>query len=162
MFLKLIGSRVYKTCTIFTVGIAALILFRFLDPNGIVFYQGFYSAVLALLVVLFFFRKIESSIFSGFLLLLLFNALIVTTVDRAYSVRMLEWIYEEDGLSSGAIVSKFSNDFIAGGGVAKRVDEQTRTGLIHYDSGSFKVTPSGRFVVLSFALVRKIFNLQTR
>lgn len=139
-------------------------IYRQFDPAGIVFYQGIILVIPILLIYYFFHRSNENyrnEILIIFLLTYAINITIITTVDRAYSIKMLIWIAEDsEGKTTEDIEKLFANNFIKAGGVSKRTDEQIASGNIDKDNyGSYRLTERGAVLVEIVHFVKSIFNL---
>lgn len=136
--------------------------YRKLDPSGIVFYQGIaitavYSAALLLIQ-----RDAEAikNIIIFCLITYSINITLITTVDRAYSVKMILWLNQNaEGLTQSNIDDLFINQFIREGGVEKRISEQLRTGnIIRDEHGKYIITNKGRAFAYIFDLTRRLFS----
>ena len=135
-------------------------------PAGILFYQGIGLGVLASVIqfaiqMRFCRHSMKSSakdaVFS-FLLIYSFVFTIPTTVDRAYSVRMITHLGQSpSGLTRDEIGQEFDRGFMAQGGVDKRLSEQTATGSIDQHQGRYFLTPFGRFLSAGFRFTQMIF-----
>ncbi len=139
-------------------------IYRQFDPAGIVFYQGIISVIPVLLIYFFFHRGNENcrnEILIIFLLTYAINITIITTVDRAYSIKMLMWIEDgSEGKTAEDLEKLFANNFIKAGGVSKRTEEQMASGNINKDNhGSYHLTERGAVLVQIFHFVKSIFNL---
>jgi hypothetical protein len=145
-----------------------LIIVRHNWPQGILFYQGILLALVhALAHVSFLFsdRKRASAVSplkDGLLLLLLsysFMFTIPTTVDRAYSVHMLNLIAtSSDGLSEETLHQDFKSRFVDGGAVDRRIKEQLATGSIIRKDKQVKLTTLGHVLSKTFHLVCVAFS----
>lgn len=135
-------------------------------PGGIILYQG---VALGFCVCIFQFileRKYRSSTASqasknavlSFLLIYCFVFTIPTTVDRAYSVKLLTRLDRSPvGLTHDEVNRLFIDGFILEGGVDKRLVEQTSTGSIRKLDGRYVLTPTGRFLTVMFHMTRVLF-----
>ena len=149
---------------------AYLVLFislRHLQPSGIVFYQGVLLALLAAAGQALVLRFVRSGSWglilkdSAFSFLLLYSAVftIPTTVDRAYSVRMiLEIQRTPEGLTRAQIEHWFATDFQSQGGVEKRLHEQLVTGTIEQEGERYRLTTTGLWLAQSFGVVQSLFS----
>jgi hypothetical protein len=137
--------------------LVALILWRHLQPHGILFYQGIAVGVAAFIVqVLMWRRWKDATIF--FLAFYAFVFTVPTTVDRSYSVRMIDQIAAaKDGVSKTDVTAMFQDYFDRGGGVDRRISEQLATGSIKVDHGRIHATPIGKMLAASFRLTAFIF-----
>jgi hypothetical protein len=154
-----------KLVAFFLAWLAILSFLRYLDADGIVFYQGIFSSI-PIVIFYFVLDKTQGRFERSILLLLMiysFNITIITTVDRAYSVRMLLWIKESPhGRTERDLERLFSEGFIAAGGVSGRLDEQMKSGtLVRGDDGALSLSPIGEVVTFSFLVVRRAFNLKS-
>jgi hypothetical protein len=143
------------------------VLWRRFHPEGIVFYQG---VLLAAMVAIAQFAavslaragnvasRLKDSVFS-FLLLYCLVFTVPTTVDRAYSVRMILEIENSGaGLTREEIEHWFATDFQAQGGVQKRLQEQLVTGSLVQRGERFQLTSLGHFLAASFRWMQWLFN----
>lgn len=139
-------------------------LLRHVDPNGIVFYQGIMVGLILSAVI--FYNSAGDKRYEDALLVFFIsyaiNITIVTTVDRAYSVKMISWIGEsQNGLKISNLEYLFEERFIKTGGVVKRTTEQTKSGLIKVDEkGNYILTDFGDFVNRTFMVVHNVFVLR--
>ena len=144
------------------------ILFRQIFPSGILFYQGLFLAFLISLAQLVLQRHLapESNFVKDPLLALFicysFLITVPTTVDRAYSVKMLIDISQyPEGLTEERIAQRFSLDYASTPSVKKRIDEQIATGsIIENEHGHYVLTPIGKLIVNSFNATTFAFSLQ--
>lgn len=150
----------------FILFLAIFIPWRHAFPGGILFFQGLslsiIIAIVHLLVVWRYkhlsFALASKEAFFCFLLIYSFVFTIPTTVERAYSVKMLGHIGDApSGLSKAQIQQWYANDFLENGGVKKRLDEQTATGTIENADGQFQLTSFGKFLNKTFQWMRVIF-----
>jgi len=144
--------------------IIIFIIYRHLKPAGIVFYQGIISVIPVLLLYYFLHRASKNNIHELLIIFLLtyaINITIITTVDRAYSIKMLIWIDEgSEGKTTEDLEQLFANNFIKAGGVSKRTDEQMASGNIDKnDDGIYRLTQRGVVLVKIFHYVKFAFNL---
>ena len=139
---------------------------RHIAPQGILFYQGMALALMASLSHLFVMsglrgRSVADAAKDSLLVFLLFYGFVLTvptTVDRAYTVRMLARLARDPGgLDSAAIHQWYVSDFVEHGAVQKRLEEQTLTGTIEFQEGRFRLTPFGWFLERTFELTRAVF-----
>lgn len=143
--------------------VLAFVIFRNINPNGIVFYQGILASI-PIAVVYYFLNKKNANYKYEILIFLLItyalNITIITTVDRAYSVKMLMWIEDGgSGKTSQELEQLFSQNFIRAGGITKRTDEQIVSGNIEEDGkGLFTLTKRGEILVKTFHWIKIIFN----
>ena len=141
-------------------------MLRHINPSGILFYQGVITSIVVAFItflVLWKYKKRclpeagKDALFS-FLLIYSFMFTVPTTVDRAYSIKMLDHIGQaKDGLSKNEIQQWFTDDFLLHGGVDKRLDEQAVSHTIENVDGQYKLTPWGQFLNTTFKWARTIF-----
>jgi hypothetical protein len=141
------------------------VFIRHIEPAGIVFYQGIISVIPVLLVYYFFHRANKNCTYEILIIFLLtygINITIITTVDRAYSIKMLMWLEENsEGKTAEDLEMLFANNFIQAGGVSKRTDEQLASGNIcKNDHGIYRLTERGEVLVKIFRYVKSMFNLK--
>jgi hypothetical protein len=143
------------------VFLIAFMVVRWLFPGGILFYQGMGLAVTAAALFAVLFRDapgVGRDAVLLFLLLYVFVFTIPTTVDRAYSVRMLLRIDASPrGLSRDEIGQMYVDGFLAEGGVDKRISEQVATGSIADHDGRLEITRLGAALALSFRAAQRLF-----
>ena len=146
----------------------AFVFVRRLKPNGILFYQGLATGILfSLILFVFLIISVEIEILTAikdafflFTLIYIFIFTIPTTVDRAYSVEMLNRLAKHDnGLSEEEINSAYIEYFLKKGGVKKRIQEQYKTGtIINNERGKYVLTSKGRAFTWAFRLTALLFN----
>ncbi len=148
----------------FLTSIVLLVLWRHLIPGGFIFYQGMSVAIIGAAVqgLMQYRRQPQSSYAKDALLTLLlvyaFVFTIPTTVDRSYSVRMIEHVAAADGVVSKDEISlMFQRYFSDGGGVERRLEEQLATGTMQREGDGYIASPAGRFVAGAFRAVAIIF-----
>jgi hypothetical protein len=137
-----------------------LALVRQIWPNGILFYQGTILALLHALTHAFVIlltkkntQRLSPSSSSLIVLLMSYTFMftIPTTVDRSYSVYMLNQIATSpNGLKEEALRQDFKALFVDGGALDRRIEEQLATGSIIRDGEQIKLTPWGNFLTKSF------------
>jgi hypothetical protein len=151
-----------------------LILFialRHMRPQGILFYQGIGLALLVGLVQ-FALDWQRGSVLRAqackdalltFLLIYCFVFTIPTTVDRAYSVKMLLRMGEAPaGMNKEEVARMFANGFLQEGAVDKRLQEQAATGSIEEHDGRYSLTATGRFLERAFRLTQAVFACEEK
>lgn len=151
----------------FAIFLIAFVGVRHLAPDGILLYQG---VGLGLFICIGQFTRqkrrrgkrqnepLKDALLS-FLLIYAFVFTVPTTVDRAYSVRMIGHLAQAPtGSTRAAIDALYVEDFVHGGGVEKRLKEQLATGVISEDKGLYRLTSFGLAIELSFQTVRKLFK----
>lgn len=158
LFSSLVGSVIY---------LLLFIGWRALQPEGILFYQGLVLAVVVAFAQAVIHKMLlpdGSAVKDAVITLLIcysFMFTIPTTVERAYSVKMIiELSRHTGGLSRSEIEDWFVSDFTARGGVEKRLYEQTATGSLVESEDRFYLTPFGHFLASSFHFVQRIFTSQ--
>ena len=94
-----------------------------------------------------------------FLLIYAFVFTVPTTVDRAYSVRLIQELdHRKDGMTSAEVAEWFSADFSSGGAVKKRLNEQRMTGtIVESGDGRQHLTAWGRFLAWTFRVTAVAF-----
>jgi len=147
------------------------IALRHLRPQGILFYQGIGLA--ALVAVLQFAldwkrrmvprpQALKDSMLT-FLLIYCFVFTVPTTVDRAYSVKMLMRMGEAPaGMSKEEVSQVFVNGFLQEGAVDKRLKEQAATGSIEERDGRYSLTATGRFLDRAFRITQAVFACEEK
>lgn len=146
--------------------LVALVLIRQLQPHGILFYQGIVCAVgCALAQAVLCLRKGPSRAIvakDSLLTLLLayaFMFTVPTTVDRAYSVQLIQQLAgSPGGMSRADLEDWFVHRFVAEGGVERRVREQLVTGTLREQQGRFVLTERGQWLAASFRFAQRLFN----
>lgn len=147
--------------------LALFVLTRQLQPQGILFYQGVACAVAgAALQGLLALRggKVARGLAAKDALITLLAAYafmftVPTTVDRAYSVRMLQLLAAQpQGLSQAELEDWFKHRFIAQGGVARRVREQLATGSLQQADGRYVLTERGHWLSRLFGFFQWLFR----
>lgn len=150
-------------------GLAFLLLFiawRHFRPGGILFYQGLVLAAVVT-VAQFTLTRLRGGLswrlalkdaLLSFLLIYSFVFTIPTTVDRAYSVRMLLRLETSpDGLTRDQIERWFRDEFVAEGGVERRLIEQQATGSVAENQGRYRLTPAGKWLTAAFRFTQAVF-----
>lgn len=130
---------------------------RHLWPSGILFYQGV-ALALAVAVAhgLHAFAKAghTTPVKDALITLLLayaFMFTVPTTVDRSYSVRMLQLLASSpEGMSREALRGHFAEHFVRQGGVDRRIAEQQATGSLALQGEQVRLTERGRWLARLF------------
>lgn len=150
----------------FVVHAILLVAWRQLQPDGILFYQGVALALATVAAQLAWLRTRPGSTWAaslkdallGFLLIYSVLFTVPTTVERAYTVRMLlELQRSPDGLTRAQVEHWFATEFQRQGGVEKRLREQAATGSIAESGGRYRLTPSGQRLAAVFAALRSLY-----
>ncbi|MCE4538587.1 hypothetical protein LXT12_15145 [Pelomonas sp. P7] len=151
-------------CLFFLV---AFVVTRQLLPQGILFYQGLACASACALAQWVVTRRstraarltATKDALLTFLLAYAFMFTVPTTVDRAYSVRLIQQLDQSrDGMSRAEMEDWFAGRFIGEGGVERRVREQLATGTLSEEHGRFVLTARGRWLAWAFGAAQRIFN----
>jgi hypothetical protein len=147
--------------------ILSFIVVRHLFPGGIMFYQGIALAVITGATQAWIARKTlgqspGNALKDGLLALLLaysFMFTIPTTVDRSYSVKLIgELGRAPQGLRKDQLESLFSVDFVRHGAVTRRIEEQTKSGIVEERGSLLHLTRFGRFINVTFDLACTLFS----
>ena len=161
-----LAARIGMRAAVPLICLLAFVAIRHALPNGIVLYQGIALGFVASICQYLIERRRQAArrgpaaknALLLFLLIYSFVFTIPTTVDRAYSVKMLTSLEESpSGLTRNEINRVFLNGFVSEGGVEKRLREQTSTGSIKEHDGRYVLTPFGRFIAASFRVTRVVF-----
>ena len=147
--------------------LALFVLTRQLQPQGILFYQGLACALFCAVCQWLFSlsrpkpgRLIATK--DALLTLLLayaFMFTVPTTVDRAYSVRLVQQLASHpDGMTRADMEDWFARHFIAQGGVERRVNEQLATGTLQEFQGRLVLTNRGQWLARTFGFFQWLFN----
>lgn len=159
---------ILATLALFVLAFAGL---RQLDPKGILFYQGVaVGSLIAAGLCAFLILSDSTSVLQAckdslltFCLIYMFVFTVPTTVDRAYSVEMLNRLASSgEGLSETEINAAYVKYFVERGGVEKRLKEQLETGTIRERNGKFVLTRTGRFLTRAFHVTAVIFKCGER
>jgi len=144
--------------------IVLLVLWRHLIPGGFIFYQGVCVAVIGACIQCVVQSRREprspyvKDAMVTFLLVYAFVFTIPTTVDRSYSVRMIEHVAGAQGVvSKSEISSMFQRYFSDGGGVDRRLEEQLATGTMQRDGEGYVASSEGRWMAAAFRAVALVF-----
>lgn len=142
------------------LAILAFAGWRHAQPAGFPLYQGIAVAVAA--AGLFYLKtKAANDALLVFFVVYGFVFTIPTTVDRSYSVRMIEWIAAApEGVARDQVGAMFRDYFEKGDGAERRIVEQQRTGSITVHDGRVRITGIGRFLAWSFRLTADLFALK--
>ncbi len=152
--------------TSFLMFLALFIGLRHLHPEGILFYQGVaLGAAVSLAQFIHDIKRKRAYIpeaskdaFLSFLLVYCFVFTIPTTIDRSYTVKMIDWISNAPGgLGRDQIGERFVTAFVSHGGVDRRLREQRATGTVVERDGRYALTAEGRFMQQAFQLTQWIF-----
>lgn len=154
----------------FFASLVLLMCWRQLIPGGFIFYQGIFSAAIGAVVqCLVQYKKQPPSLYVKdamvtFLLVYAFVFTIPTTVDRSYSVRMIEHVAEAGGVvSKSEISSMFQRYFRDGGGVERRLEEQLATGTMRKEGeGGYIASSTGKWMAGAFRVVEIVFACGSR
>lgn len=148
----------------------AFVLLRHVHPSGFILYQGIVlGAIASILQVAITNYKSQTSLTSlakdgllTFFIIYAFVFTVPTTVDRSYSVKMIELMAKQPkGATRIEIDQLYTTYFIEQGGVAKRLEEQLSTGTIREERGTFVLTPKGRMLNWMFHVAQNLFACET-
>ena len=162
--LKNLLINLLYTFFFFSIFILTLIVARQIYADGIIFYQGIIVAVfLVTSIFIINFLKVKNkdinnALFSSFLLMVLFNSLVPTIVDRSISVAVISIIKEEERVSKTYIEDSFKRKFFQVGEIDKRIHEQEISGNIDNINGNYVLTFRGKLVHKSFEIIQKLFK----
>lgn len=154
-------------CLVFLI---LFILTRQIHPQGILFYQGLACALICAtaqgLYGLYRSRLSRVGVAKDALLTLLlaysFMFTVPTTVDRAYSVRLIQLLASHpEGMHRAEMEDWFAQRFVAQGGVERRVQEQLATGTLRETEGRFALTKRGERMAGIFGFFQRLFNCGT-
>lgn len=144
------------------------VLTRLLQPQGILFYQGLACSLACAigqgLCGLRWSRAGRIAVAKDALLTLLlayaFMFTVPTTVDRAYSVRLIQQLASRpEGMNRAEMEAWFAQHFVAQGGVERRVHEQLASGTLQEKgSGRFVLTERGQWLARSFTFFQRLFH----
>lgn len=155
---------IWIACGLFLLAFIAL---RHLAPGSILLYQG--MALGGLISVAQFgvqkltgrqpFTVATKDALLSFLLIYAFVFTVPTTVDRAYSVKMIMHLASAPaGTNRAAIADDYIADFVRGGGLDKRLTEQAASGVLREEGGLYKLTATGRLLDKAFRATQWIFR----
>lgn len=144
---------------------AIFVAWRHLEPEGILFYQGCVAAALAaaLQLAVSLLRGAKGTPWKDATITLLasyaFMFTVPTTIDRAYSVRMLEHLQRQpEAVGRAELEQWFAGYFATADGVERRLREQVVTGsLREAGDGRYELTARGRLLAQSFVLLQRVF-----
>tara|TARA_A100001015_G_C15041888_1_gene740300 strand:- start:2799 stop:3308 length:510 start_codon:yes stop_codon:yes gene_type:complete len=163
MIKKLLKNFLY-TFSLFFLFFVSLVLVRQFFPGGILFYQGILVATLLVLLVflanLIKFNNLEinNSLLSSFLLMILFNSLVPTIVDRSISVAIISIIEENQTVNEKMIEESFQKKFFEGEEINKRILEQEFSGNVQENNNEFSLTARGKLFYKLFSTVQILFK----
>jgi len=152
-------------CLVF---LGLFVLTRHVHPHGILFYQGVVCALAcAIGQGLYGLRRsragrvvVAKDALLTLLLAYAFMFTVPTTVDRAYSVRLIQQLASRpEGMNRAEIEAWFAERYVAQGGVERRVREQLVSGTLReIDAGRFLLTERGHWLARSFGFFQRLFN----
>ena len=151
----------------FFIYLTLLFIWRKLQPDAVLFFQGLVLAfIVAAMQLLIQSKKqkrsgvVKDTIIT-FLVCYCFMFTIPTTVDRSYSVRMILELKEHpEGMTRPQIEHTFSEYFAEHGGVQKRLTEQLATGSLSKIEDRYVLTTFGYFLANSFDWFQKVFSIR--
>lgn len=155
---------IWIACGLFLIAFIAL---RHAAPGGILLYQGIaLGGVISIaqfgvqkLMGAQTFTVVAKDALLSFLLIYAFVFTVPTTVDRAYSVKMIMHLaVAPDGANRAAIADDYIADFVRGGGLHKRLTEQSASGVLREEGGIYKLTATGRLLDKAFRTTQWIFR----
>ncbi len=144
----------------------AFVLFRQVRPDGIILYQGIeIAAITASIQCLIDMNRNKLSVQRAikdaaltFLIGYSFAFTIPTTVDRSYSVQLIERLsHAPHGLTKDQIRLGFV-DYLTGDGLDRRLREQSATGTIEVSDGQYNLTALGLLMSQSFNWTTELFR----
>jgi hypothetical protein len=147
-----------------SVFMAIFVAWRHLQPEGILFYQGCASSLLATAAQLAYSlsRRRDGTPWKDATITLLaayaFMFTVPTTIDRAYSVRLLEQLASHpEGMTRTELEQWFAANFATADGVDRRLREQLATGSLAESAGVYHLTHGGQRLTKVFRLLQRVF-----
>ncbi len=149
--------------------LVSFLALRHVQPDGILFYQGIMVAVLVSLAQgIVAWKRLHEPVSTAskdamltFLLTYAFLFTVPTTVDRSYSVRMLEHVADSPrGLTREEVGRFYVQEFLENGGVDRRLTEQQVTGTLVERDGKYVLTRKGEALTVAFRVTCVAFACQ--
>jgi len=151
--------------------ILLLAVWRHAVPGGAMFYQGIVAALMAAGL-----HRVWAARRSGvhatapgrdmmlvFLLVYSFVFTVPTTVDRSYSVRMLNQVAgAAQGMTRDQLVTHFSVEFASAGAIDRRLREQAMSGTLVKTGDHWVLTPVGKLLTRAFATTCAVFACEVQ
>lgn len=144
----------------------AFIAARQFYPEGILFYQGIALSILipTLQAAIIHLWRRSCPLVSlkdfviTFLLTYSFLVTIPTNADRSFSIRMLQRVeLAPNGLTREEIGELYTVDFVARGGLDKRLMEQQASGTMREEEGRYVLTTRGESVCVVSRVMCQVF-----
>jgi hypothetical protein len=146
--------------------LGSLIVWRHAIPGGILFYQGIVCSAFGSLLTLWLglrqakrfqivHLKDTALVFlAGYALMFT----VPTTVERSYSVKLLEELATRGSMTNTELLSWIEAHWRTESGLSKRLSEQVTSGSIVGVDSSFRLTTRGETLVRAFRISANIFN----
>ena len=171
--IKVIAKQIFISVFILIIFCFSYALKRHIFPSEIVFYESILFSFLFMFFVgilaKYFFNfsekyKLFFSLYPSFLLLILFNSLVPTILDRSVSITVIGTLKESSyPLSDEEIRYKFNQIYVVDqNAVGVRLREQLASGNIHKNENEeYELTKKGRFTSDMLWLTTKFFNVNS-
>ncbi len=149
------------------LALLGLVFLRLAHPSGILLYQGVAAGAVAAAGLFIFQRGWNDCSFSEvlrdsllvFCLVYSFVFTVPTTVDRSYSIRLVDAMADApNGMDRNEINAFYVGYFLNKGGVDRRIREQISTGTIEEKDGRYVLTQTGRWLNATFHAAAKLFS----
>jgi len=173
ILVKEVAKQIFISVFILTIFCLSYSFKRHFFPSEIVFYESVIFSFLFMVFITFFInclfnfsvrKKLISSLYPSFLLLILFNSLVPTILDRSVSITVIGTLKESSyPLSDEEIRYKFNQIYVVDqNAVGVRLREQLASGNIHKNENEeYELTKKGRFTSDMLWLTTKFFNVNS-
>lgn len=171
--IKVITRQIFISVFLLIIFCFSYALKRHIFPSEIVFYESILFSFLFMFFVgilaKYFFNfsekyKLFSSLYPSFLLLILFNSLVPTILDRSVSITVIGTLKESHHpLSEEEIRDRFNQVYVVNqNAVGVRLREQMASGNIYMnENGEYELTKKGVFTSDILLLTTKFFNVNS-
>ena len=169
--MKLIAKQIFISVFILIIFCFSYAFKRHIFPSEIVFYESILFSFLFMIFLTIFIKwffkfganqKFISSLYPSFLLLILFNSLVPTILDRSVSITVIGTLKESSHpLSEEEIRHKFNQVYVIDqNAVGVRLREQMANGNINKNENEeYDLTRKGDFTSDMLSVTTKFFNV---
>ena len=171
--IKVIAKQIFISVFILIIFCFSYALKRHIFPSEIVFYESILFSFLFMffvgILLKYFFNfsekyKLFSSLYPSFLLLILFNSLVPTILDRSVSITVIGTLKDSHHpLSEEEIRDRFNQVYVVNqNAVGVRLREQMASGNIYMNENEeYELTKKGVFTSDILLITTKFFNVNS-
>lgn len=166
LFCKIISYQIFFSSVLLIFFLFFFTIKRQLYPSSIIFYEGAIVGAIFILIIAiinqrFMFLKIHT-LLPAFLLIILFNSIIPTILDRSVSITVLGTLNAcEKNCNIEHLQSEFTRIYLKKNqSVKKRVNEQISSNNVKELDGIYSLTIKGEITLKIMSELTDLFNIK--